>query len=117
MSLTLSGVSGEGRSPLDPSVPVAVQFIDVLITTIPPRARKIGNGTLPLAVWNIGQFGLGWFTDDPSGNATDQMTHTTFIHQVQETLVIPSAQAGAVFYGSIWWRLALGVVADFVVNW
>lgn len=117
MSVTFTGLSGEGHLALDSSFSVAVQFIDVLVTTAPPRARQIGSGSIPKAIWNVGQFGLGWFTDDPSGNPTDQLAFPTFIHEVQETLVIPNAQAGAVFYGSFWWRLSVGTVIDAVISW
>lgn len=117
MSVSYVGLSGEGHSPLDASFAVAAQFIDVRVTTIPTRARKIGNSTLPLAVWNIGQFGLGWFTDDPSANPTDQLALTTFIHQAQETIIVSSSQGGSVFFGSFWWRLAAGVVIDVDVSW
>lgn len=116
MTLSLSGLSGEGHQPLDPLVSVAVTFIDIIVTTAPIRARKIGDGTIPKAIWNIGQFGLGWFTDDASGNATDQLAETNFIHQTQETVRILNAQGGATFFGSFWWRLAPGVVIDAVIE-
>lgn len=117
MSATFTGLTGEGHLALDPMFSVAVQFIDVLVTSTPPKARPIGGSSIPAGIWGVGQFGLGWFTDDPSGNPTDQLTFPTFIHCMQQTLVIPTAQGGAVFFGSFWWRLAGGATIDTVISW
>jgi len=117
MSISLTGLSGEGHSPLDVSTNVAVQYITAFVTTIPARARRIGDGTLPLGLRDIGEVGIGWFPDDPSGVDPPQMTEGFFIHLANETKRIVNDQGGATFFGSCWWRLAPGVVIDLVVEW
>ena|SRR5690242_36041 len=117
MSITLSGLSGEGHSPLDGSGVVAVAYVTAFVTTIPTRARRIGNGTIPLGLRDIGEVGIGWFPDDPSGVNPPQLADSFFIHLANETRRILTDQGGATFFGSCWWRLAPGVVIDLLVEW
>ena len=116
MPINFSGLTGEGHLPLDSSFSIAVVYIDILVTSIPPKARQIGGSSIPAGIWGIGQVGLGWFTDDPSGNAYDILALPTFIHALAQTEIIMNSQGGFVYFGSFWWRLTAGAMIDVSIS-
>jgi len=114
---TVSGATGEGHEPLDPYSNIAVNTVEVTVTSFNPKGRVIGTGDIPRGIWQVGQVGLGYFNDDPSGNVPDILFEPHSIHQECEGWYIHNGQQGAVYYGSVWWRLNAGVTADISVTW
>jgi len=115
-SITFSDLSGEGHVPLDPSSNLAVRCFEVYVTAIPPKSRLVGLGTIPRGIWQIGECGLGYFSDDPSANVPDVLGEAHFIHREQEIWYIEAKQLGPSYWGSFWWRLTAGATIDCVVT-
>lgn len=115
VSITFTGLTGEGHNPLDPSSLVFVDSIEIYVTAISPRVRQIGTGTIPQGVWHAGEVGIGWFGDDPSGNVPDVLGPGYFITAMQRNYQIFAPQTGGHYYGTFWWRLVAGVTIDALV--
>lgn len=113
----VSAASGEGHEALDPGGGVQVHLVEVHVLTVHPKSRLIGTGAIPRGIWQIGQVGLGYFTDDPNPNGYDILFEPHSIHQEREGWYIPSHQEGISYYSSVWWRLNSGVTANIEVFW
>jgi len=117
MSIRLAGVTGEGHAALDAFGVVAVRYITVFVNTLPPKTRLVGTGAIPRGVRPIGEVGIGWFPDDPSGVDPAQLAEPFFVHLEAETKQIYQNQGGASYFGSAWWRLVTGANVDILVEW
>lgn len=117
MSLSLTGLTGEGHQPLDPYVLVATMFVEIHVTTVPPKARLVGNGTITKSVWGLGEFGFGWFPDDPDGADPAKLSDSWFIHKIVQNVRVLQMQGGYVYFGSFWWRLNAGTTINADILW
>lgn len=114
--VSFPGLTGEGVATIATDW-VPIYEVDATLVTPGPKTRLIGS-TWPRAVRYAGHVGLaavsGVFTGDPFTSVAGP----EFVMQNEsQAFYIPNSQAGAVYFTSIFWRLAPGVVVDVQVWW
>lgn len=108
-----AGCTGEGSAELDPTFHFldSVQNIRATVVTMPPKGRILGTQE-PRGAQHVGAIGLGYGPLDSSGEPVGVMSFWFYIQWTDQLISIPNWQAGAQFYGTLFWRLAGGAVVD-----
>ncbi len=117
-SLTLTGQTGEGSAAIDSisGTTVAVKDFGIQVVSTNPKTRFIGT-TSPRGVWRIGTVGIGWSPLDSSGVTFGIIAHSFFVHFENEEYEVPPGALGPIYFGTVFWRLLLGVTATIYVEW
>lgn len=117
MSLvTISGVAGEGIATIATDW-VPITELDAVLVTPGPKTRLIGTDW-PRAVRYAGHVGLaavsGVFPGDPFTSMAGP--EYTISNESQAWYIHPQ-QKGSIYWTSVYWRLAPGVVVDLYMWW